>query len=547
MFNVACRVFIHTFFGLFVMITTALPGFASSESQGVENSASARCVALRNADFSRLADAVTEVASSTLTSSAADSLDYCEVQGYVAPSIKFRLRLPTSGWNGKIIELGCGGTCGTTEHILNCNGPLRRGYACIVSDGGNSSSGDDVKWAYNRPQAVIDYLVRASHVTAIAGKAITERYYNKLPQRSYFMGCSGGGLQAMSEAEWFPWDFDGIVAGDPDLSLSEDWMNLVWANRAFIGDGAASLLSQTDLEILHKAVVAKCDLNDGVKDGLIGDPRMCKFEPEELACTTDKKGGCLSTSQIEAVRKIYGGPITATGKELAMPHVFKGSELSWLEFFGGSNNEPTSMYKYTAEWFRYYLFQPNPGPTWTVKDFDFERDYQRFGLAELTEPVNADLRRLKNRNGKLLLYTGWNDPVAGVGRTVDYYESAEKIVGERARTQEFFRLFVVPGMNHCSGGDGPFAIDYLTYLETWVEKGVAPDKVIGSHVRLEDLIDEAGKGDQDAGRKIMRRLEFPLDPTTVEFSRPIYPYPTQTKYMGHGDPKLETSFGPALP
>jgi len=405
-----------------------------------------------------------------------------------------------------------------------------------------------MKWAYNNPQAVVDYVVRASHVAALAGKAIAEQYYKQAPRTSYFMGCSAGGWQAMMEAQRFPWDFDGIAAGGPNLSVSEDWMNLAWVNRALMGSGAEPVLSQKDLEALHKAVVAKCDLNDNVKDGVIGDPRVCRFAPEEMSCAKSKRDGCLTPAQIDAVRRIYGGPVTKAGNPTALPHVFMGSELGWLDWFGGSERAPTKLYSYMPEWFRYYLFQPNPGPAWTIKDLDFDRDYQRFGTSEITEAINPDLRRLKSRNGKLLMYTGWNDMVAGVGRTVDYYENAEKLIGGRALTQDFLRLFVVPGMNHCSGGDGPYAIDYLSYLEAWVEKGHPPDKLIGSHVKVDEvMMNKALKGDQDALRQMERRLQFPLDPATVEFSRPIYPYPTRAKYLGHGNPNDAANFGPVSP
>jgi hypothetical protein len=166
-------------------------------------------------------------------------------------------------------------------------------------------------------------------------------------------------------------------------------------------------------------------------------------------------------------------------------------------------------------------------------------------MAELTEPLNPDLRRLQRRNGKLILYTGWNDAVAGVGRAIDYYESAEKLIGGRTRTQNFFRLFVVPGMNHCTGGDGAFAIDYLSSLEDWVEKDRAPNELIGSRVRIDDLMDKAVKGDAEAWQAVQRRLQFPLDAATVEFSRPIYPYPTEAHYLGHGNPRDAASFGPS--
>jgi Tannase and feruloyl esterase len=501
------------------------------------------CSALAQEDLSNTTDAVTQITSTHVEGDGNKTPSYCEVGGYVTPNIRFRLRLPTKNWNGKLIELGCGGTCGTTEHVVECNTLLRRGYACIVSDGGNSSSGVDMKWAYNNPQAVIEYVVRASHVTALAGKAIAQQYYQLSPRLSYFTGCSAGGLQAMSMAQRFPWDFDGIVAGDPSLSVSEDWMNWLWIYRTLLGEHGSRVLSERDLETLHGAVLARCDLNDGVKDGVIGDPRSCAYDPGELSCKQNRHEGCFSDLQVEAARKMYAGPSTRSGTPIGVPFAFKGSELHWLDPGTNSSDEDS----YLPEWFRYYLFQPNPGPSWTLENFDFDRDYKRFGIAELTEPLNPDLRRFRDHGGKLLLYSGWNDTAASVGRAVDYYENAEKVMGGRMSTQSFFRLFVVPGMSHCTGGEGAFAIDYLTYLESWVEKGEAPDKLMGFHVRLDNLMDRASKGDQAAIQELSRRLQFPLEPKTVEFSRPIYPYPMQAKYIGTGDPTDAANFVPVVP
>jgi hypothetical protein len=529
---------------LLSVFTMGLSLISGQAHAGPTGDPSERCKSLERADFSTIPDALTQVLEAKPVAASADAVEYCEVRGYVAPSVGVLLRLPSVSWNGKFMELGCGGTCGTTVHVSWCDGPLRRGYACIVSDGGNKSSGRDVKWAYNDPQALIEYWIRASHVTALAGKAIAERYYSQTPKKSYFMGCSAGGIQGMWEAERFPWDFDGIVAGAPALNLTGVWMNFVWSNRALTGKNGEALLGQADLEVLHRAVVAECDLNDGIKDGVIGDPRKCHFDPKELGCTDSKKSECLTAPQIEAVDKIYGGPRTSEGEQIVMPAAQRGSELTWLTFFGGSLTRPTSFYNYIGDYFRYYFFQPNPGPTWEPQAFDFDRDYKRLGLAEVTEPANSpDLRRFKARGGKLLSFTGWSDAAEGVLRTVDYYETAERVVGGRAATQDFFRLFVIPGMNHCSGGDGAFSVDYLSYLEAWVERGKAPQKLVGFHVKLEDLKIDNPKDLQE----MARRLEFPLDPATVTFSRPVYPYPIGTKYMGHGDPHDAASFGPANP
>jgi hypothetical protein len=290
-------------------------------------------------------------------------------------------------------------------------------------------------------------------------------------------------------------------------------------------------LRQADVELLHNAVVAKCDLNDGIKDGLIGDPRACQFDPSELRCRSGRRTRCLTAQQIEGIQKVYRGATTSKHQRITLPAALRGSESTWSALFVGSSRNPTDKYKYLGEDFRYSVFRPNPGPTWKPEDFDFDRDFKRMGMAENQGPANPDLRRFKESGGKLLLYTGWGDPVEGVLRTVDYYESAERIIGSRAATQDFFRLFVIPGMNHCTGGNGAFAVDYLSYVEAWVEQGEAPVQLIGSHLRPDESVDPY-------------HMIFPLDPTKVEFSRPVYPYPTLARYRGSGDQRSAASFEP---
>jgi hypothetical protein len=381
--------------------------------------------------------------------------------------------------------------------------------------------------------------VRASHVTALAGKGIVQRYHGRNPSRSYFMGCSAGGVQAMWQAQRFPWDFDGIVAGGPALSLSRIFMSWISASRAFTDANGKPLLEPADLELLHQAVVAKCDLNDGIKDGLIGDPRRCDFSPAALRCAGDKNETCLAARQVEAAAKVYGGPKTSKGELVATPIAFRGSERTWSMWFGGSSAHPTPIHTYLKEWTHYSVFPVDLGPAWKPENFDFDRDYKRLGAMEVLEPMNSpDLRRFKALGGKLLMYTGWNDSIEGVLNTAEYYETAEKIMGGRGATQDFLRLFIVPGMNHCAGGEGAFAIDYLRHLEAWVEKGQAPEKLIGAHLRLDSPNDYS---------ELARRLKFPLDPQRVEFTRPVYPYPKVAKYLGRGDPKDAASFGPAEP
>lgn len=487
-----------------------------------------RCKALERTDFSKIPDAPTQVVKAQAADNRGVVASYCEVSGYVAPSVAFLLRLPLSDWNGKLVEIGCGAACGSTNHIVQCDDPLRRGYACVVSDGGHSSALLDVKWAQNDPQKVINYFVVASHVSVLTAKFIAQHYYDRAPRKSYFMGCSAGGIQAVWQAQKFPWNFDGIIAGAPGPSLPESWMNLLWGNRVLKDANGKRLLEQADLDLLHQAVVRKCDMNDGVRDGLIGDPRDCDWDPSELQCVAADKDGCLTPKQVDATKRIYGGPVTSDGKQVALPAAQRGSERTWSRWFDGSAANPNPMYNYIGEWFRYYFFQPNPGPKWELSDFDFDRDFMRFGIAEITS-YSPDLRKFKSAGGKLIVYTGWNDAVDVVPRTLDYYESVERLMGGRAATQDFFRLFAVPGMNHCGGGDGASTIDWLSYLEAWVEDGQVPDMVIGANLKA---------------HSVTGPLRFPLDPREIAFTRPVFPYPTTAKYIGSGDPKEAASFGP---
>jgi feruloyl esterase len=519
---------------LFLYLLGSWAGFvAASESAAAMDERVQRCAALNSTDFSKTADAPTDVVAAELKIN--DARYYCAVMGFVAPAVGFQIRLPAKAWNGKLLALGCGGLCGSTSHIEECEEPVRRGYACMVSDLGHTAPG--AIWIYNNFQAQLDIFYRATHVSTLAGKEIVKRYYGRLPETSYFMGCSGGGHEAMMEAQRFPWDFDGIVAGCPSLAPVRNLMNYIWANRVMAAR-AVPPLTQRELDLLHRAVIEKCDLNDGLEDGLVGDPRLCDFDPVRLLCESSRTTRCLTERQVDLVRKLYGAPTNSSGEPISLPFLMRGSEKKWLLWFKES------------EWLRIQsrvFFQPDPGPEWRTEDFDFDRDYKRLGMGEiLSSATNPDLRQFKAGGGKLLSYIGWNDLSNQTG-TVDYYETVEKTMGGRAATQEFFRLFAVPGMEHCGGGDGASTIDWLTYLEKWVEQGRAPDLVVGSHVRTDDLRQKAESGDQSAARELKRRQTFPLDPATIEFSRPIYPYPTRTRYLGHGDPNDAASFGVATP
>lgn len=492
----------------------------------------ASCESLGTADFSTIPDAPTQIKDAKLTEASHEAPAHCDIQAYIWPNIGIKLLLPNQ-WNGKLIELGCGAYCGSFIQPTygDCNDPLTKGYVCIASDAGNRSTGLEGKWAYNDLPAKIDYAYRSAHVTALVGKAIAGHYYRMAPTRSYFVGCSGGGRQGAVEAQRFPLDFDGIVAMEPSLNLSAIIMAGLWNGLAVRTPDGKALFAQQDVELLHRTIVKKCDMNDGIKDGLIGDPRLCQFDPAELSCKAGQAANCLTLAQVEAARKVYSGPLTSSGESITGRGAFLGSEIDGFwgmsSYLAGSADQ--GVVKFATEFFRYMAFVPDPGPRWEAKDFDFDRDYKRLEMMDrLYDATDPDLRSFKARGGKLILIQGLHDSGApNAYGSIDYYETVEKTLGGAATTRDFFRLFLVPGRNHCGGGDGAWAIDDLTYLEQWVEKGIAPDVIISAHPKGTSLA-----------------VHYPLPADAVTFTRPVYPYPARAYYKGKGNPNDAASFEP---
>jgi feruloyl esterase len=502
---------------------------AQDVSPAATETASASCKALESVDFSGIPDAPTQITEAKLVEASGVVPAHCLAKGYITSHVGIELRMPIQNWNGKFMEVGCGGDCGVFFTQL-CRGPLRKGYACIASDMGHTSLTNQALWAYNNLQAQVDWGYRAAHVTAIAGKAITHEYYSREPARSYFLGCSTGGREALVESQRFPWDFDGIVAGAPVVNSSGWTMDVLWGIKSLTGRDGNPILSNAEAKMLHEAVIAKCDMDDGVKDGIISNPKACKFDPAVLRCKPGAQASCLTDEQINAVKQVYAGPPPSIVDRVYSEGATPGSELTWVSDFLSY----WSTSHYMADLFRYSGFWPAPGPTWKLADFDYGRDYKRIGMyAALANANNPDLRKFAAVGGKLLVYFGWTD--VSPPEATDYYETVERTMGGRAATQNFFRLFMIPGMDHCTGGAGAFAIDYLSYMEAWVEKGQAPDKLIGAHINGLAWGDAFG-------------LPFPLDAQTpIAFTRPIYPYPIRAKYKGNGDPNDATNFVPVTP
>lgn len=472
-----------------------------------------RCANLSSADFSLIPDAPTQVLTSELKSGLAGKPAHCELHGYVSPQVGFAMRLPATQWNGKLLMVGCGGWCGTYDYWLeNCTPFLRRGYACVATDMGHKGTVFDAKWAYQNLQAEIDFAFRATHVTALAAKALTQAFYASAPRYSYFMGCSQGGRQAMKSAQDFAADFDGIIAGAPLLGGVS---GMLWPSRAITDADGKSILSAADTKLLHGAVLAQCDRNDTARDGVLDEPRQCSFDPAVLRCSSADDAQCLGDAQLAAVNKTYAGAPGFGGFE-------KGSELNWGNdifgmgrIFDPATGEPEFA---LADVYRYLAFYPDPGPSWSPRDFDFQRDPPRMAQFEsLLDARNPDLRRFKAHGGKLILYHGWNDTSIHPAPTLDYFETATRTMGGRTATEDFFRLFMIPGGSHCMGGEGAFAVDYLRALEAWVERGVPPDQLTG--FRLSD----------PASQYVMFHDIDPEQPGAAELTRTYRPYTLQPK------------------
>jgi len=350
----------------------------------------AQCSSILKHDFAATPEAPTQLMSATVVPESATAPAHCLVSAYIAPNVGVDVRLPLS-WNGKLAMVGCGGFCGHKPELSACAGPLRKGYACVATDMGHQSTGWDAKWAYNNLQAALDFGSRATHVSAVSGQAMVSAYYGKAPRQSYFMGCSTGGRQAYVEAERYPQDFDGIIAGAPIMSEAEDDLTLFWNVLATLAPDGHQVFDEKSLQVLHTAVVAACDMNDGIKDGLIGDPRQCHFDPAVLQCSASRADGCLNDEQIAAARKIYQGPVTSTGQSVSKAVVLPGSELNWMGAYVGVDGRPADFYSFIGDALQYLLFTPAPGPNWQPRDIDWDHDPDRTRTLESVQRAESGL------------------------------------------------------------------------------------------------------------------------------------------------------------
>ena len=411
---------------------------------------------------------------------------YCRVLGYVRPAINFELRLPAAqGWNHKFYMVGCGGFCGQVlsdrPGFTNAmNYGLRRGYAAATTDSGHWGTGaTDGRWAWNNRLAEVDWGTRAIPEVSRVARALLGAFYGQAAGRSYFAGCSTGGRQALMEAQRFPADFDGIVAGSPAL----DYTGLVatamaWMTQANTGPDGQRIFDPVKVSLVQRAVAEAC----GDADGLVSDPHRCRWNPASLQCPAGSNDAtqCLTPAEVGVLTKWYDAPRNSRGEALYAGGIPRGSEAFWPVWLAGTPATQPLDPAFSRDFLRYMAFQDDPGETYAVGQFDFDRDPARLALmAGMYNATSPDLSRFRARNGKLIVYQGWADAVVTPDRTVQWYEDATEAAGGRVAMEKSARLFMIPGFDHCGlSNAGPgiseAGFDPLTALERWVEQGDAP-------------------------------------------------------------------------
>jgi feruloyl esterase len=456
---------------------------------------------------------------------------FCRVAGVARPSadsdIHFEVWIPPrQHWNQYLKGVGNGGYGGAIDYTAMAES-VRRGFAVAATDTGHT--GGDLSFGFDHPERIIDWADRAVHVTTQAAKEFVRVYIGTPAHRAVFVGCSTGGQQALAEVQRYPTDYDGVIAGDPGNDRVHLNVGFLWAFTATHDEHGNSILPLSKLSLINHAALAACDAVDGVKDGIISAPERCRFDPGALLCKSADTDQCLTAAQVVAVRKVYAGPRNPrTGAQIIAGYS-PGSESPDGDSSGGwktyivAPKEPMRL-----EFWRRWVYDD---PAWDWHTFDYDR-----GVAYADEKMavvnaaDADLHAYRRRGGKIIMYSGWADPIGPPMDAVNYYRRVEQTMGGRDQTQSFLRLFMVPGMAHCGGGPGPSNFgapypgpgpssldaehDIVSALLKWIDTGVAPERIIAAHV---------------AGNQIDR-------------TRPLCPYPKIPRWNGTGNSDEAESF-----
>lgn len=450
--------------------------------------------------------------------------EHCKVSGTISTEIHFQLLLPSpSAWNGRFVMGGGGGFSGAIQNsameAMPGGNALQRGFATSGTDTGHKGSVIDGSWALDNDEREIDFAHRSVHRTTEVSKELIAAYYGREAERSYFLGCSRGGGQAMIEAQRYPDDYDGIVAMAPAYS----WARL---GTAFVQNQQKNLPDPTDFSqpvvdnaarsLIASAVAERCDDDDGVVDGVLGDPRTCDFSPAELRCSGEAADSCLTDQQIEALERIYGGPVVDGVTVFpGFPYGAEDQRGGWDTWTTGVERDrstplPNLHYAFGTQLFKYLVYDD---PDFDYSNYDFANWAEDIAhMDELLSASDPDLSAMRDSGGKLLLWHGWADPALTPLATIDYYDA---VLAVDPNARDYTRLFMAPGVLHCAGGAGPDAVDFLSAISDWAERGVAPDRLLALKL--------SGSGE-------------------TELSRPLCPYPQVAVWDGSGPTTDASSF-----
>lgn len=483
----------------------------------------------------------------------------CTVNGILAPAIRFQVNLPVDTWTGRYLQVGCGGLCGRVSLTVGAADgcvPLTNG-AFVV--GGTDMGHDGMGGAFGRdPQARADFAHRGVHLTALAAKTLIRAFYGRDPAHSYFNGCSDGGREALMEAQRYPDDFDGIIAGAAAMNFQvQNGIYHAWMALSNTGPDGKAIVTADRLPLIHRAVLDACDGLDGQVDGLVSDPRGCTFNPATLACPDETSTGatdCLSEAEAEAVRRFYDGPVdAATGTALTAGQVQFGSELAWAGVFVPDKaDQPIFSSMIAMEALPNLIFEDGVPDGFKLSDlrFDlatFERLKARHPLLDATNP---DLSAFVKRGGKLIVWHGWADPHISPVNAIAYHEALIRTLGADT-VAGFERLYLLPGVHHCEGGEGPSAIDLLTPMLAWVETGVAPDAIVARQPAAGQGPTGFGApagaaGPIDGGSGTAGPQAAPA-PAASAGDRPVFPYPAIAVFGGSGDVNDAAAYRRSVP
>ncbi|EEA02705.1 Feruloyl esterase [Burkholderia sp. H160] len=502
------------------------------------------CSKLAAIDITDIGGAGSSITSATVTTATINgaSVNFCTVKGTLAPSNTFEVALPVSTWTQRFAELGCGGLCGNlsdptqqSSFSFSYTCPLvqQGGFVTAATDMGHSNS--DTTWTTDT-QKQADFAYRGQHITTLAAEKLIKAYYGQTQKYAYFIGCSDGGREALMAAQRYPTDYNGIIAGAPAAhfqtqnSLYHGWN---FEANSSTGDSTGySVLYADKTAVLHKAVIAACGGQTGVPDGLIADPRTCNFDPASIQCANSATdtSNCLTAAEVSAASKIYGGPMDATtGERMLAGSPQFGSEYSWTGLEVASTNVTagqtlvTKQMNYGIVTGAYNLiFTGSPTmptiDTFGYKDASFYSTYLAANHP-LYDATNPDLSAFKKAGGKLILWHGWADQHISPLFTIQYYEAMQNTMGTSS-VSDFARLYLVPGVAHCGGGEGYANIDLVSQITAWAEQGTAPNAVTTY------LLDSS---------------------SNVTATRPVYPYPAVAAFTGTGDWKVAANWTQGSP